>query len=125
MSRTQTLQVPQHLAGTDLRPVLTLLPVAATDRTGGAEAVDAEGGAGATVVKGALGALVVAHLASAGLALKEAIATPDLVWDTAGIPKKASVAKIALVPFAGAAGYTRDIKPKLAVAADALKLQGG
>lgn len=125
MSRTQTLQVPQHLAGTDLRPVLTLLPVAATDATGGAEAVDADGGAGGAVLKGAAGALLVAHLVAAAVALKEAAGTPDLVWDTAGIPKRASLVKIALVPFAGAAGYTRNIKPKLTVAADALKLQGG
>lgn len=127
MARTQTLQVPQHLAGTDLRPVLTLLPVPAdpTAGTGGAE-VRAEGsGAAATLVKGALAAALIGHVASSGAALKDALGRPDHVWDTAGISRTATVTRIALVPGIGVAAYTRDVKPRLEVAAEALQLQGG
>ncbi len=125
MARTETLEVPQEIAGTDLRPVVALLPVATADRYGGAEASESGGGKGAMVVKGALASLLVTHLATAGAALRDALSVPDHVWDTAGIPRTATVAKIALVPVAGAAAYKNDVKPKLDVAGEALELQGG
>jgi hypothetical protein len=141
MARTETLEVPQQIAGTDLRPVVALLPVAATDRHGGAqprrkgrkggqggnddEGGKDKGGKGAVVVKGALASLVVTHLVTAGVVLKEALSVPDHVWDTAGIPRTPTLAKIALLPVAGAAAYHNDVKPKLDVAAEALELQGG
>jgi hypothetical protein len=125
MARTQTLDVPQEVAGTNLRPVVALLPVAAVDEHGGAEASDSGGGKGALALKGAAASLVAVHLASAGLALKDALATPDIVWDTAGIPKRSGLAKIALVPIVGATQYQREVKPKLTVAGEALEHQGG
>lgn len=126
MSRAQTLQVPQHVGGTDLRPVVALVPVTADDARGGAEATERRSGGGvALVLRGVLGAVLVAHVASAAAALRDALSTPDLVWDTAGVAKTSGIAKIVLVPVAGPAGYTRDVKPKLAVARDALRLQGG
>lgn len=124
MARTETLEVPQEIAGTDLRPVVALLPVATADRDGGAEA-KGSGGKGSMVLKGALVSLLVTHLATAGTALRDALSVPDHVWDTAGIARTATVAKIALVPVAGAAAYKNDVKPKLDVAGEALDLQGG
>ncbi len=126
MTRRQLLEVPQQVAGTDLRPVVALIPVAAHDETGGATTRDAaEGGREGSLVKGALAAALVGHVALAGAALKDALARPDIVWDTAGIAKQATVAKIALLPMMGSAAYTKDVKPKLEVAASALALQGG
>lgn len=136
MARIETLEVPQEIAGTDLRPVVALLPVATADRHGGAVArrkgakadtggTDDQGGKGSVVVKGALVSLLVTHLVTAGVVVKDALSVPDHVWDTAGIPRTATVAKIALVPVAGAAAYQNDVKPKLDVAAEALEHQGG
>lgn len=126
MSRTQSLKVPQHVGGTDLRPVVALVPVPADDAHGGAEATDHRGrGKAGLLLKGALGTVLVAHLASAATALRDATSTPDLVWDTAGVAKKTGIAKIVLMPVVGPAAYTRDVKPKLDVARDALRLQGG
>jgi len=125
MSRTQTLQVPQHLAGTDLRPVLTLLPVAATSPHGGAEAHDDGPGKGPAIAKAAIVVAVGAHLAGAGLALKQALAYDDFVWDTAGIARTPTLARIALVPVVGARAFTADVEPKLAQAAAALEHLGG
>ncbi len=125
MARTQTLDVPRDVAGTDLRPVVALLPVATADEHGGAEATDSGGGKGAGVVKAAAASLVAVHLASAGLALKDALSTPDIVWDTAGISKRSTLVKIAVVPVGGAAQYQREVKPKLTVAGEALEHQGG
>lgn len=142
MSRNKTLQVPKHVGGTDLRPVLALVPVTADDARGGAEIAGRRdsgkgrrksggkaggkgGGKAGLLLKGALGTVLVGHLATAVAALRDAAATPDLVWDTVGIAKKTALVKIALVPIAGPAAYTRDIKPKLTTASDALRLQGG
>lgn len=124
MSRKQTLKVPQDAAGTDLRPVLTLMPVPTTGEHGGAEATD-EPGKGGLIVKALVGTVLVGHLASAAMVLREAIGTPDIIWDTAGIAKTPTIAKIALVPFVGAAGFKNTVKPKLDQAADAMRLQGG
>lgn len=124
MSRKQTLKVPQNVAGTDLRPVLTLLPVPTTGEHGGAEA-DEEGGKAGTIVKGLLATALVGHLVMAGLALKEAIAIPDPVWDTAGVAKTPTLVKIALVPGAGAAGFKNTVKPQLDQASQAMRLIGG
>ena len=125
MSRTQTLKVPHEVAGTDLRPVLTLMPVPTTGEHGGAEASDDGGGKVGTIIKGLIATALVGHLAVAGMALREAISTPDIIWDTAGIAKKSTITKIALVPGAGAANYKNEVKPKLDQAADAMRLQGG
>ncbi|QXC61111.1 hypothetical protein KSP35_22820 [Aquihabitans sp. G128] len=125
MSRTQTLQVPQHLAGTDLRPVLTLLPVAATSPHGGAEAKDDGPGKGPSVARAAAVVAVGAHLAGAGLALKEALGYSDFVWDTAGIARTPWLARIALVPVVGARQFSADVKPRLEQASAAIELQGG
>ncbi len=124
MSRKQTLDVPQAVAGTDLRPVLTLMPVPSTGDHGGAEVTDS-GGKGGLIVKLVLGSLLVGHLATAGLALREAISTPDIIWDTAGIARIPTIAKIALIPGLGAARFKNEVKPKLDQAAAAMKLQGG
>ncbi len=138
MSRTKILQLPQHVGGADLRPVLALVPVTADDARGGTEVAGRRasgkdsgkarrkgGGKAGLLLKGALGTVLVGHLATAVAALRDAAATPDLVWDTVGIAKKTALVKIAVVPIAGPAAYTRDIKPKLTTASDALRLQGG
>lgn len=126
MSRTQTLKIPTDAAGTDLRAVLTLMPVPATSEFGGLEATDDDGGGSAgTVVKAFGGALLAGHLAMAAMALRDAMAFDDLVWDTAGVPKLATMAKIALVPGLGAAQFRSTVKPKLDHAQAAVHLIGG
>ncbi|CAN5605016.1 hypothetical protein BH10ACT1_BH10ACT1_19050 [soil metagenome] len=125
MSRTQTLQVPHNLAGTDLRPVLTLLPVASTSPHGGAEAHDDGPGKGPGIVKAALVVAAGAHLAVVGLTVKKALAYDDFVWDTAGIDRKRWLIKIAVFPGAGSRQFAADVEPKLAQAAEALEHLGG
>lgn len=126
MSRTQTLEVPQHVAGTDLRPVVALLPVAAVDGSGTELQRDrGSGGNVARAVKGAVALALVGHLATAGMALRDAVSRPAIAWETAGIAKTATLARIAVLPVLGPTGYTKDVKPKLELATKAMALQGG
>lgn len=125
MSRTTFLDVPADVAGTRLKPVVSLVPVAAPPGTGGAE-VHERGGAGLRgVVKKAAVAAAVGHVVTAGATVKDALGTPDLVWDTAGISRTRTIAQIALLPGIGAQRYRAEAKPKLAVAEQAVEHLGG
>lgn len=125
MSRTQLLEVPGDVAGTQLKPVVALLPVAAPAATGGTEASDGGGAGLLGVVKKAAVAAAVGHVVTAGATVKDALGTPELVWDTAGISRTRTIAQIALLPGIGAQRYRADAKPKLAVAEQAVEHLGG
>ncbi|HEX2577681.1 MAG TPA: hypothetical protein VHK88_15115 [Aquihabitans sp.] len=95
---------------------------ARAQRRAQARAVTSSGTSGRKRVLVAFGA---AHVATVAVTLRDALAFPDPVWDTAGIPRTTTVAKVAIVPFVFAPKYRAEQKPKLHAAAEALRLQGG
>ena len=112
MANVRIVPIEDAPAAAGLRPVVTLVPMSPELKV---DAVDPDapstGSRVATFLKAGIGGAALAHLAMAVPLVKEASSVPDIVWDTVGLNKKATIVKTLAVPFAGPAAYKRSVKP--------------
>jgi len=114
MANVRTVPIEDAPAAAGLRPVVTLVPLGPELMV---DVLDPDapstGSRVFTAVKAAIGVAGIAHLAVAVPMVKEASSVPDIVWDTVGLDKKATIAKTLLLPWGGPVSYKRTVKPLL------------